>query len=251
MSQAAYEVVWPTHPCDNPAGPIPAEAATDPAFPIYVPKSNKRMKNYTDPTMSPLIDSVKQMHYINATEMSAAESLAYLYYGVQHMPLTFYYDLARHLWDEVRHCLMGIRRLKQLGFATEDFKYFQVMPGKDIAAEWFPDMYASLTMVAEPCSFLKKRKAAQSFWEFGDTLSAVQVEFDMADERMHVDFGKTWGPELYKQINQMVTAKELSERARTRRLTQMDVPASEIKQVTKNFPAFCGFTTSELNYSNY
>ncbi|RAP75905.1 DUF455 family protein [Paenibacillus montanisoli] len=249
-------VEWPAIPNYETAGPLPSVSAWDEErFPIY--EFNDAYKtSYSDPSMSPLNDSIKQMHYINATEMGAAETLCYLYYGVQQMPLTFYFDLARHLWDEVRHCQMGVRRLQQLGYKTSQFKYFKGSPGRglqDLAAEWFPDMYAGLTMVAEPCSFIKKRKSAAGFREYGDELSAIQCEFDMADERMHVDFGKKWGPELYKQINHLITAAEMSERARLRRIEQLGAAATEeeAKEIARNFPGFCGLSTTELNYGKY
>jgi uncharacterized ferritin-like protein (DUF455 family) len=204
--------------------------------------------------MSPLFDSVKQMHFINATEMGAAENLAYMYYAVQNMPLAFFYDLARHLWDEVRHFQMGVRRLRQLGFATEQFKYFRGGPNReDVEEAWYADMYANLTMVAEPCSFIKKRKSAEAFWQFGDALSAIHCEYDMVDERMHVDFGKKWGPELYKRIEgDLMTAQKMSERARLKRIQILNaVTEEEVERTIRNFPAFCGFSTSELNYGNY
>ncbi|HZG56009.1 hypothetical protein [Paenibacillus sp.] len=241
---------WPAPFPAEPVGPVPVQSALDPRFPPYVFTEGK--KPYEDPDASPLYDSVKQMHYINATEMSAAENLAYMYYAVQHFPLEFYYDLSRHLWDESRHAAMGVRRLRQLGYPTERFRYFVGGPGKDVGAEWYADMYASLTMVAEPCSFLKKRKSIPAFEAFGDELSAAHVEFDMADEQMHVNFGKKWGPELFKTYkNDLVTAQELAAKARLRRLQARGLTAEEEQAVLKDFPAFCGFTTNELNYEKY
>ncbi|MDR6549097.1 DUF455 family protein [Paenibacillus qinlingensis] len=256
LSEQVASLDWPIPPAYEAVGPVPSDSAWNvERFPIHVPDS-KYKTTYEDPGMSPLHDSIKQMHFINATEMGAAESLCYLYYGVQHMPKQFFFDLARHLWDEIRHCHMGIRRLEQMGYTTSQFKYFKGSPGKgltDLAAEWFPDMYAGLTMVAEPCSFIKKRKSAEQFWKFGDALSAIQCEFDMADERMHVDFGKIWGPELYKQINDLITAAEMSERSRLRRIEQLGAAATpeEAKKIAKNFPGFCGLSTVELNYTSY
>ncbi|MBO9608042.1 MAG: hypothetical protein J7639_18930 [Paenibacillaceae bacterium] len=248
------EVRYPVHPTDSPAGPVPVESLNDPHFPPSTPNP-KYKKAYTDPDLSPLGGSIKQMHYINATEIGAAESLCYLYYGVRRMPLAFYFDLARHLWDEVRHSQMGVRRLEQMGYRTDQFKFFKGSPGQridELKKEWFPDMYAGLTMVAEPCSFIKKRKSAENFWKFGDALSAIQSEFDMVDERMHVDFGKKWGPELYKQIDDIITAQEMSERMRVRRLEGMgELPQEEIAKVVKNFPGFCGLSTVELEYTHY
>ncbi|MGG1519707.1 hypothetical protein ABE504_30175 [Paenibacillus oryzisoli] len=254
--ESGSTIQWPIHPEVEAFGPVPSDSAWNAErFPIHI-FTGQYKTAYEDPSMSVLHDSIKQMHYINATEMGAAESLCYLYYGAQLLPKPFYFDLARHLWDEVRHCQMGVRRLEQMGYTTSQFKYFKGSPGKglqDLAAEWFPDMYAGLTMVAEPCSFIKKRKSAEQFWNFDDGLSAIHCEFDMADERMHVDFGKVWGPELYKQINNIITAAEMSERARIRRIEELGAASTdeEARKIAKNFPGFCGLSTVELNYSNY
>ncbi|QGQ98418.1 hypothetical protein EHS13_27780 [Paenibacillus psychroresistens] len=251
-----YSPVWPQHLTGQAIGPVPMNSAwNEERFPLY--KWNPAYKqSYSDPSLSPLQDSVKQMHYINATEMGAAESLCYLYYAVSEMKLEFYFDTARHLWDEVRHCEMGVRRLLQMGYKTEAFKFFKGSPGKglkDLTQEWFPNLYAGLTMVAEPCSFIKKRKSAEHFWQFNDALSAIHCEFDMVDERMHVEFGKKWGPELYKQINDIITATEMSERARIRRIEELGeaVSLEEAKKIAKNFPGFCGLSTIELKYNQY
>lgn len=252
----AADIEWPIYPDVQAAGPVPAKTMwNEEEFPKYTPP-NQPIKAYDDPDLSPLYDNIKQMHYINATEMAAAESLCYLYYGVHDMPLAFYFDLARHIWDESRHSMMGVRRLKQLGYSTRQFKFSRADLGNELntlAKEWFPDMYAGLTMVAEPCSFIKKRKSAERFWQYGDALSAIHCEFDMADERMHVDFGKKWGPELYKRIDDLITAAEMSERARIRRLEQLGetMNAVEARKIAKNFPGFCGLSTVELNYNNY
>ncbi|WP_219637778.1 DUF455 family protein [Cohnella sp. CFH 77786] len=250
--QPSGKARWPQHPVSQPAGPVPSESAwDDEEFPLYV-KPERAQRAYDDPSMSPLHDSVKQMHFINATEISAAEMLCYVYYGVQKMPLAFYYDLARHNWDEFRHSEMGVRRLRQLGCSTKDFLFTKGSPGGKVAREWFAEMYAGLTMVAEPCSFIKKKKSAEAFRRFGDELSAAHCEFDMADERKHVDFGKKWGPELYRQLGDMITAEEMSERARVRRLKQLEAgDEEEIRRLVKSFPAFCGFSTVELNYDSY
>lgn len=248
----SVKMAWPKSPIESAAGPVPNDSAWDEVnFPLYTFPKNP-MKSYSDPLMSPLYDSVKQMHYINATEISAAEALCYLYYGVRGMSMQFYYDLARHTWDEFRHSEMGVRRLRQMGLETKDFKFFKGSPGKEVTQQWFADMYASLTMVAEPCSFIKKKKSTAAFQSFGDALSSAHCEYDMVDERMHVDFGKKWGPELYKKLNDVVTAEQLSERARNRRLNELQAgDEEEVKKIAKNFPAFCGFSTSDLKYETY
>jgi uncharacterized ferritin-like protein (DUF455 family) len=196
------------------------------------------------------------MLFVNAGEIIAAESLTYLYCSAHNMPLEFYYDLARHMWDEVRHSQMGVRRLLQLGFKIEDFRFsppIKLKEGTDIKE--FLDSYMELTNVGEACSFPYKRQAAESFWKFGDALSAIQSEFDVVDERKHVDYGNKWGAELYKQIyNDVITTKELNERGRMRRLIKTNFPNEEgYSDLVKNAHEFCGSITNlnAIPYDKY
>ncbi|MFE5321815.1 DUF455 family protein [Paenibacillus sp. NPDC056579] len=243
------EIPWPIHPVQEAAGPMPEEARLEDKFQRFEVKRGQTA--YTDPEMSVLSDSVKQMIYIYATEFTAGESLACVYYSVEQMPLAFYFDLARHMWDEFRHSRMGMRRLEQLGYTIDQFKW-PTGPGLQLAKNHFTEIYSSLTMIGEACGFKKKRKSAEAFWKFGDVLSAITVEFDLSDERSHVDFGTKWGPELYKREGIIVTHQEMAEQARLRRLNEFDAVSPEDKEkLAKNFPAFCSLHTSELNYHKY
>lgn len=245
----SIEVPWPVHPAQEAAGPMPEEAQLEDKFQRFQVKRGQTA--YTDPEMSVLLDSVKQMLYIYATEFTAGESLACVYYSVEQMPLVFYFDLARHMWDEFRHSQMGMRRLEQLGYTIDQFKW-PTGPGLQLAKNHFTEIYSSLTMIGEACGFKKKRKSAEAFWKFGDVLSAVTVEFDLNDERSHIDFGTKWGPELYKKEGIIVTHQEMAEQARLRRLNEFDAVSPEEKaKLAKNFPVFCSLHTSELNYNKY
>ncbi|WP_135557434.1 DUF455 family protein [Paenibacillus cymbidii] len=240
---------WPEHPASQPAGPVPEQPGHDPRYPHV---DLTRYKSAMFDPKSPTHNSVKHMIFINASEMSAAESLTYLYYGVQRMPLEFYYDIARHTWDEVRHSQMGVRRLRQMGYRTEDFSW---QPSKgltpDQLATTFPEFYASLTMVMEPCSFIKKRKSIDAFKRHGDMLSSLQSEYDIADERLHIGFGKKWGAKLFEHINDFVSAGVVAEKAKRMHLQKMGYAQEEIDRVLGSFPEFCGFATMDLTYDKY
>lgn len=243
------ETTWPVHPVKEAAGPLPETSKLESKFPRYTNK--KPQQSYSDASMSVLHDSVKQMIYIYATEIFAGETLSAIYYDIDRMPLPFYFDLARHMWDEFRHSQMGMRRLRQWGYTEDQFQWLGG-PGKQDVREHYTELYSNLTMLGEACGFKKKRKSAQAFWRFGDALSAITCEFDLVDERRHIEFATKWGPELFKKADQIVTFQEMAEMARVRRLTELDsVPAEEIAKLAKNFPVFCSFHTSELAYDKY
>ncbi|MDF2660408.1 MAG: hypothetical protein K0Q94_3199 [Paenibacillus sp.] len=240
---------FPVYEVEKPAGPVPAKAAVDPRYPLV--DLTKYKSAMFDPK-SPTHGSVKHMVFINASEMSAAETMTYLYYGVLRMPMDFYYDVARHTWDEVRHSQMGVRRLLQMGYKTEEFAWHPctVLSGDNFKGA-FPEFYASLTMVMEPCSFIKKRKSIDSFLEHGDPMSSVQSEYDIADERLHVNFGKKWGAKMYEHIDDLVTAQSVERKAKQMHLQKMGYSAEEVNRVLDHFPEFCGFATMDLQYDKY
>lgn len=242
-------IAWEEGLSAAPAGPVPETPSFDPKYPLV--DLTKYKSAMFDPK-SPTYDSVKHMVFINASEMSATESLTYLYYGVKKMPLDFYYDIARHTWDEARHSQMGVRRLKQMGYKTEDFSWHpSTALTPDNLERTFPEFYSSLTMVMEPCSFIKKRKSIDAFSKHGDALSALQSEYDIADERLHVNFGKKWGAKLFEHIQDFDTAATVTERAKRLHLEKMGYSKEEIDGVLDSFPEFCGFATMDLNYEKY
>lgn len=240
---------WPVHTVEQPVGPVPPKAAVDPRYPLV--DLTKYKSAMFDPK-SPTHGSVKHMVFINASEMSAAETLTYLYYGVQRMPMEFYYDVARHTWDEVRHSQMGVRRLKQMGYRTEDFSWHpSTVPTPENMKTAFPEFYSALTMVMEPCSFIKKRKSIDAFLDHGDPMSSVQSEYDIADERLHVGFGKKWGAMLFEHIEDFETAASVEKKAKQMHLRKMGYKDEEINKVLNTFPEFCGFATMDLKYDQY
>ncbi|MFK7697704.1 DUF455 family protein [Paenibacillus sp. HJGM_3] len=246
---AGGELNWPDHPVAEPAGPIPLHPANDPKYPHV---DLKKYKSAMFDPKSPTYDSVKHMIFINASEMSAVESLAYLYYGVQRMPVDFYLDVARHTWDEVRHSQMGVRRLMQMGYRTEDFSWHpSTAPTPENMRQVFPEFYSSLTMVMEPCSFIKKRKSITAFMEFGDPLSSIQSEYDIADERLHVAFGQKWGAKLFEHMDDFVSAQNTAETVKQMHLRKMGYSQEQIDKVLHKFPEFCGFATMDLKYDKY
>jgi hypothetical protein len=246
-------IAWPASPVQEPAGPVPSETVNDPRFIPFVEKPGLRI--HEDPDNSPVFGSIKHMLYVNAVEINAATTLSYLYYSFHGMPLEFYCDIARHMWDETRHSLMGVRRLQQLGYKLEQFRFRPPLKLKSkTSMQEFLNGYMALTNIGEACSFPFKRKAAESFWKFDDALSAIQSEFDVADERMHVDFGTKWGPEMHKHIhNEVITAKMLNQKVRERHVNRMALaPEDERAQsLIHNVSEFCGSLALDLKFDNY
>ena len=148
-----------------------------------------------------------------ATEMQAAETLATCLWEVEGMEWEFYYDIARHCWDEVRHSQLGCRRLEQLGYHISDF------PHSVSAYAWRQlydpvIRYCALTYVIEAGSFKLKHQSYQHYLERNDLESAQAIMYDIIDETMHVRWGVKWVPPLMKHYGYTQTVDELVNQCR-------------------------------------
>jgi len=136
-----------------------------------------------------------------STEMLAAETVALVLFSVQGMPWEFQYDTARHLYDEVRHCLMGyewMRAHDMNPFASP--QYLHIFKWR---SQFPPVMqYCLLTMGNEVHAFPYRHRRVKAHEESGDRLSEQFVRYDIADETQHVRFGRRWLPELLKHVGE-------------------------------------------------
>ncbi len=131
-------------------------------------------------------------------EMQAAETLGSTLWEADGMPWEFYYDLARHCWDEERHSLLGETRLAELGYHPADFQH---MVGNYAWRQMLDPArrYCVLTEVIEANSFAYKRETYQQHFANGDHASAQAILYDIIDETMHVRWGSKWVPKLMER----------------------------------------------------
>ena len=131
-------------------------------------------------------------------EMLAAETVALIIYLSPDMPWEFVYDSARHCYDEVRHCKLGIEWLAQHGL-----DYTQVPQNTriyDWRSQYDPaTQYCLLTMGNETHAFPFRHESIAAYREIGDDLSIQYINYDMADERQHVAYGHKWLPKLMEK----------------------------------------------------
>ncbi|HUN09355.1 MAG TPA: DUF455 family protein [Aggregatilineales bacterium] len=141
-------------------------------------------------------------------EMQAAETLATILWEVEGVEWEFYYDIARHCWDEVRHSEIGQTRLGQLGYHIADFPS---AVGSYAWRQLFDPLirYCALTYVIEADSFKLKHASYQHYLEQGDMESAQPIMYDIMDETMHVRFGQKWVPPLMKHYGYAGTLDDL------------------------------------------
>jgi hypothetical protein len=133
-------------------------------------------------------------------EMQAAETLGSLLWETEGMEWEFYFDLARHCYDEVRHSSMGEARLRELGHHVTDFPNFSA----NYAWRQLVDplrRYCVLTYVIEADGFKYKHETYQEHLRNQDLESAEAVLYDIMDETMHVRFGQKWVPRLMERYH--------------------------------------------------
>jgi hypothetical protein len=132
-----------------------------------------------------------------AQEVLAAETVARILYQTAGMPWEFTYDLARHCYDETRHCKLGIEWLAQHGL--DYTAYPQNVRVYAWRSQYDPlTQYTLLTMGNESHVFPYRQQRLKEYQAEGDRLSVQYLSYDMADERQHVAFGHRWLPELMR-----------------------------------------------------
>lgn len=131
-------------------------------------------------------------------EVQATDSCASILFEAPDMPWDFYFDAARHMWDESRHATFGELKLKALGIAFRDvplsttaYRLRQTLAPHD--------RYAALT-TQEADAFPGKHQGLKDALDHHDSVGAMTWSYDIADETQHVRFGQKWLPGLIKAV---------------------------------------------------
>jgi hypothetical protein len=127
-------------------------------------------------------------------EVQAADSCAALLFDAPDLPWDFYFDVARHMWDESRHSMFGRLKLDSLGItpaavalSTTAYRLRQTIAPHD--------RYAALT-TQEADAFPGKHLGLKAALEHADAVGAMTWSYDIADETQHVRYGQKWLPAL-------------------------------------------------------
>lgn len=133
-------------------------------------------------------------------EIQAADSCASLLFDAPDMPWDFYFDLARHMWDETRHCEFGELKLRALG---RDVREMGISKTAYVLRQTIGplDRYAALT-TQEADAFAGKHIGLRDAIEHRDDLSARAWSYDIADETQHVRYGHKWIPVMIQETGE-------------------------------------------------
>ena len=145
-----------------------------------------------------------------STEVLAAETVAVVMYRVKGMPWEFQFDTARHLYDEIRHALMGYEWMRR--HDKDPFQSPQYLHIFKWRCQFPPIMqYCMLTMGNEVHAFAYRHRRVEAHQKSGDQLSEQFVRYDIADETQHVRFGKRWLPVLLKHTGEIRSLEKYTE----------------------------------------
>jgi hypothetical protein len=133
-------------------------------------------------------------------EIQAADSCATLLFEAPDMPWEFYFDVARHMWDETRHCEFGEIKLRGLG---RDIRELGVIDTAYVMRQTIDpiDRYAALT-TQEADAFPGKHAGLKDAIEHGDELMARAWSYDISDETQHVRYGHKWIPVMIETVGE-------------------------------------------------
>jgi hypothetical protein len=167
--------------------------------PYAIPRNLARDETYTQiwdfvhvPNQN-VAERLAQMMATRLAEVTAAEGLAYVLCETPDQPWSFYTDISRHLWDEIRHTLFG-------EVATEDiFGDRSTMPLRQFDADSVVQMtpleiYAMLGIGVE-AALMKYPPGKREEFEFCRDLARYPLmttlqDFDWADEVLHVNIAR-------------------------------------------------------------
>ncbi len=196
----------PERPANHPLLLPWKECQRMPDWPVFDPSVDVEPDRKAEPEAHRLW---RFKHYLN--EITAAETLGSILWMTPEMTWEFQHNIARHLWDEVRHSQLGQMRVQQLGLRISDvpqvvqiYNVMMTLPAVD--------QYALLTTVIEPNGMPEKTTNREHWEAIGDEISAAAVSYDWSDENFHVRWGKKWTPVLLETYGYQETPEEIARR---------------------------------------
>jgi len=144
------------------------------------------------------------MMNVRLNEMHVSELIASVIADWKGQPWSFYHDLARHLWDETRHCMLG-----EISFASQGIDFTKIPTHIGFAeypnTELEPaDRYAFLWGIEQGLMGKTGKQAEVALAQAGgDERAEVFQDYDWADEVLHAQIGRRWLEPYYGDRDKM------------------------------------------------
>jgi hypothetical protein len=147
---------------------------------------------YQDETKSP-DERMFALIYKRLREMGVPEYLSAVMYRTRGKPWDYYVDLARQVWDEARHALMGETALHAHGVA---FYQFPVNIHISTALNRLDPLDVHTILWGVEQGLMPKNTGKHFEWKiaqaYGDPLCVTLQDYDWADEVLHAQIGRRW-----------------------------------------------------------
>lgn len=168
-----------------------------------------RVWDFAAPPMDQVPEHLDYMLALRLSEINVAEGLAIVLCETPDMPWSFYLDISRHLWDEMRHSLFGEAAIEatygdRSAIPMRDYEGIFAMEAPPL------EQYAVLGLEVEGKN-MKYPPGKRLEWEFArdvakHALAATFQDFDWADEVVHVQIARrqldSWFEGGLKQIGE-------------------------------------------------
>ena len=197
--------------------------------------------DYIKPPMEEVADHLVYMLGIRLSEINVAEGLAVVLYESRDKPWEFHHDLSRHLWDEIRHSMMGEAAIEAIygdlcAIPMREYERVYCMEAPPL------EQYATLGIEIEGGQ-MRYPVGKRGEWEFcrdavKSPLMTTFQDFDWADEVLHVNLARRqlsdWFPGGTKELSSFaqqgrLKRTEVKERHAPVKLT-VPAPASAIRE---------------------
>lgn len=188
------------------SGELPASRVQRAFVPDYFPQRDARFTqqwNFVFPPHEvarmdgvPADEKVLALMCKRTLEMDVPEAMARMIAEAQAQPWDFYVDMARQLWDEARHAMMGSVYFEKLGI---DWRAeIPLHPGFALRLnQHLSPIEAHAVLYAIEQSLMPATTGKKYEWvvaeEAHDSLAKLFQDYDWADEVLHVNIGRRWG----------------------------------------------------------
>lgn len=178
------------------AQPRPRAASVHPYRIPHTLVRDETVSHVWDYVAPPLEDVSAHLNYmmgLRLSEQNVAEGLAIVLFETPAMPWSFYLDISRHCWDEMRHSLFGKAAIE---FTYDDLAALPMRDYEGIfVMEASPlEQYTVLGLEVEGKN-MKYPPGKRQEWEFArdsakHPLLTTFQDFDWADEVLHVNIAR-------------------------------------------------------------
>jgi hypothetical protein len=146
------------------------------------------------------------MFYKRLREIDVPEMMASIIMETPNKPWDYYRDMARQLWDEARHAMMGEVGFENLGIDWPKKVMINFTWSLALNSQLKPiERHAVLYFIEQG---LMPKNGKRYEWEIGrasnNPLAAVFQDYDWADEVLHARIGRDWYLKEFKNPQEAV-----------------------------------------------